>query len=130
MELKTWILFTKMFYPDPSCYQIKNITPVDHFIFVHLHLHSILQAETTCQRTGPRRSRNAHYQASNERCPHSRHCCSAVSTQYHRFAGCDIPQSLPWQITWRPSKATAENHLRRGHVCECHMQPSYLRMEK
>ena len=68
----------------------------------------------------------------HERCPHSRHCCSAVSTQYHPYAGCDFPPSLLWHITQRPlsSKAIEANPLRRGHVCECHMHPSYLRMEK
>ena len=68
----------------------------------------------------------------HERCPHSRHCCSAVSTQYHPYAGCDFPPSLPWHINRRPlpSNATEANPLWRGHVCECHMQPSYLRMEK
>ena len=54
-----------------------------------------------------------------------------VSAQYHPYAGCHFPPSLLWQITWRlqTSNATAEYRLRRGHVFQCHMQPSYLSME-
>ena len=45
-----------------SCVNV-SCSPVDHDMLVHLHLHSVPQEETTCQKTGPRLSRNANCQA-------------------------------------------------------------------
>ena len=114
-----------------SCVNV-SCSPVDHDMLVHLHLHSVLQAETTCQKTGPRLSRNANCQARNERRPNSRHCCGAVSAQYHSYPCCDIPPSFLGQITRRPqpSKVTAAYRLQGGHAFERFMQSSHIWMEK
>ena len=36
----------------PSCVNV-SCPLANHFMLVHLHLHCVLQTETTCQRTGP-----------------------------------------------------------------------------
>ena len=100
--------FCRGMHPDSDTAQ-----KLHHCMLLHLHLHSVLQAETTCQKTGPRLSRNANYQVRNERRPNSRHCFGAVSCQYHFYPCCDIPPSFLGQITRRPpiSKVTAAYRL-------------------